>query len=661
LKNSQNAGKFKKAAYSGPAKAAAFVLASVMFAGFVMTGLYFAVTDRLHEAVFYGNYIAKLERDGEGVINYKMNLRQLLEFRNEEYIQSGDYSKARGDNFVTERAAESQTKQYILDFRRVKNKLETAQNIYYYAAFEDIVYANREFSTAGEFRRFQYNSVDYDDQSYMTGQNGEKYVIYVAYDNNYIASRRAMFEAEKTNGEKVVLALALFFGFGVLLFIYLVAVCGRELNPDGGKKNDIKLSGFDRLWTDFNLGLTVCAGLLFLLAASFIFSLWNSSAVNILENKMFTYGLSLAAVFISAVILALLLSIVRHIKNGTVFKHSFIYFICEKIFGGVGTLAGAASLGAKTGGIIAASLMYVYVFSRNRWMLAVFGAAAVFFAVKYFVKPFNNIQKGVKLIVGGDYSHTIDIENYGELGRLSDDINKISQGLKSAVNKEIKAERLKTELITNVSHDLKTPLTSIINYADLLSKETLTPDFANGYASIIKEKSEKLKSLTENLFVLSKAQSGNIPVNIEGLDIGELIHQTIAEIGAENTNNIEFRLNIENIKAAADGKLLSRVFENLILNITKYSLFGTRAYIDSFARKGKVHITFKNIANYEMNFEASDISERFRRGDESRSTDGNGLGLAIAQSYTEAVGGRFEITVDGDLFKVEVVLDEYNS
>ncbi|MCK9479071.1 MAG: sensor histidine kinase [Firmicutes bacterium] len=226
--------------------------------------------------------------------------------------------------------------------------------------------------------------------------------------------------------------------------------------------------------------------------------------------------------------------------------------------------------------------------------------------------------------------------------------------VEASINKEMKAERLKTELITNVSHDLKTPLTAIINYSDLLVKQ----DEENEYAKIIHQKSQKLKTLTEDLFEVSKAQSGNIAADMESLNIPELIDQTLAEF---DEYTVDFRLSLQNVNIFADGKLMSRVFENLIGNIIKYSLPNTRAYIDAFEKDGKAYIMFKNIASYEMNFKSDEMTGRFSRGDTARTTDGSGLGLAIAQSYIQACGGSLSIDTDGDLFKATIIFSAINN
>ena len=236
-------------------------------------------------------------------------------------------------------------------------------------------------------------------------------------------------------------------------------------------------------------------------------------------------------------------------------------------------------------------------------------------------------------------------------------INTLGDGIEKAVNEKVKSERMKSELITNVSHDLKTPLTSIINYSDLLVKENLTPAEANDYAEIISIKAGKLKKLTEDLFDISKVQSGNDDVRCEKLSLSTLIAQAMAEESENEKSGLEFLVNVpDGINVLCDGKKMSRVFSNLIVNARLYSLSGTRVYIDAAEERDFAVVTFKNIASYKMNFTAEEITERFVRGDEARSSEGSGLGLSIAKSFTEASGGSFAVTVDGDLFKATVRL-----
>ena len=271
------------------------------------------------------------------------------------------------------------------------------------------------------------------------------------------------------------------------------------------------------------------------------------------------------------------------------------------------------------------------------------------------MRDLENIKKGVRELKSGNFSNKVEECRSEDYNAIAKDINEIGEGMSLAVEERIKAERMKTDLITNVSHDLKTPLTSIINYADLLSKETLTPAEANDYVKIIKQKSGRLKQLTEDLFDISKVQSGNENFDIEDIDLCLLISQTLAEMDETiKKTGLIFRVSTpdKEVFVKADGKKASRVFENLIGNCVKYSMKNTRVYVDIKNEKGGVRVEIKNIAGYEMDFDENEISERFVRGDSARSSEGSGLGLAIVKSYIEGFGGSMEIKKDGDLFKV---------
>ncbi len=245
----------------------------------------------------------------------------------------------------------------------------------------------------------------------------------------------------------------------------------------------------------------------------------------------------------------------------------------------------------------------------------------------------------------------------GDFAGLAADLNDIMDGVNRAVEEQMRSERMKIELVTNVSHDLKTPLTSIINYVDLLGREQLSPDFANDYVQIIDQKAKRLKNLVQDLFEISKANSGAIDAHPEQIDVVSLVDQTIAEMDAR-TSGIEIKPQFAAARLFvwADGKMLHRVFENLLGNALKYSMSGTRVYVSVRQDGDSAEVSFKNIANYEMTFSADDIVERFQRGDASRTGEGSGLGLAIAKSFTELSGGTLRIELDGDLFKAIVTL-----
>jgi signal transduction histidine kinase len=233
---------------------------------------------------------------------------------------------------------------------------------------------------------------------------------------------------------------------------------------------------------------------------------------------------------------------------------------------------------------------------------------------------------------------------------------KINQGFQASLKEQMKSERMKVDLITNVSHDLKTPLTSIISYVDLLSKEDL-PESARDYVSILAEKSGRLKNIVSDLFDLAKSTSGNLPLDMERIDIRRLIEQTLGDMEDDiEKSGIRIKTTLTDVPIYiySDGKKLYRVFQNIIGNALKYSLQGTRVFIDMDVEDNIVNITVKNTASYDMDFTAEDVLQRFSRGDKSRSTEGSGLGLSIAESFTWACGGSFKVEIDGDQFKVKL-------
>ncbi len=269
----------------------------------------------------------------------------------------------------------------------------------------------------------------------------------------------------------------------------------------------------------------------------------------------------------------------------------------------------------------------------------------------------GKLMDHIELVKNGDMKTRLEVPADSNVYPAAQNLNSIQEGIGIAVIEKIKSERMKIDLITNVSHDLKTPLTSIISYVELLNREEGLPEQASDYVKILSQKSERLKNIIQDLFDLSKANSENITLDMEQLDFVRLIKQTLADMEESiNGSGLTFRLNIpdEPVYIVSDGKKLYRVWENLITNALKYSLPGTRVYIDLTADGESAWAAIKNTANYEMSFSADEILQRFARGDASRTSEGSGLGLPIAQSFTQLCGGRFNIKIDGDLFKVEL-------
>ena len=270
----------------------------------------------------------------------------------------------------------------------------------------------------------------------------------------------------------------------------------------------------------------------------------------------------------------------------------------------------------------------------------------------------DQIADAITKIAGGDTSYQMNLAGLeGKELRVGNMINSIGTGLERALQEQVKSERLKADLITNVSHDIKTPLTSIINYVDLLKREQIPGERAQEYLKVLDQKSQRLKNLTEDLVEASKASSGNVKLEMTTLDIVEMIWQTNGEFEEKfATRSLELvsTLPESSILIEADGRHLWRVLENVYNNAFKYAMEHTRVYTDLELKDDKVYFTIKNISANPLNVQGEELTERFVRGDVSRTTEGSGLGLSIAQSLTKLQGGTFEILIDGDLFKVRV-------
>lgn len=285
----------------------------------------------------------------------------------------------------------------------------------------------------------------------------------------------------------------------------------------------------------------------------------------------------------------------------------------------------------------------------------------LFFIIRKYVdkisEKYSKLREATSKIAEGNLDVKIE-EDLGLFEPFKCDLEKIQCGFKKAVDEEVKSQRMKTDLISNVSHDLKTPLTAIITYADLLKDEKLSDEKRKQYIETLDRKAQRLQVLIENLFEVSKATSGNITLNIENIDVVSLMKQTLFELEDKlEEASLLVRKNMpkEKVILPLDSQRTFRVFENLIINITKYAMPNTRVFIDIIENEDDVAIIMKNMAAEEITFNVDTIAERFVRGDESRNTEGSGLGLAIAKSFVELQGGTFNISVDGDLFKVKIV------
>lgn len=355
-------------------------------------------------------------------------------------------------------------------------------------------------------------------------------------------------------------------------------------------------------------------------------------------------------------------------KTKTLVKGTVLYWVCRGAWAGVKWVWYVLKnlpLIWKTilvwGGISLVEMVMVAGYAGGPlavfWFLEKLVLTAALFA---FVIGLKKLQDGAKRLAAGDMTPVPEKYLFPSEKQHAQSLNSLGRGMDAAVARQLKSERMKTELITNVSHDLKTPLTSLISYVDLLKKEGLSSESAPEYLEVLDRQSQRLKKLTEDLVEASKASTGNIQAKVEDTDVNLLLSQAVGEYAERLTAaglTPVTTLDIAEPHILVDGRLLWRVFDNLLSNVTKYALPGTRVYLTTEAKAGKVFVTFRNVSREPLNVSAEELMERFVRGDASRNTEGSGLGLSIARSLTELNGGTLDLTVDGDLFKAVLVFN----
>lgn len=387
-------------------------------------------------------------------------------------------------------------------------------------------------------------------------------------------------------------------------------------------------------------------------------------------NTVKAVAAALIMACLAGVFMALCMTTAARIKTGTLFKNTLIYRLCTGVGMGASSMLSSISGAwrfslAFAGYLLINALLSYRFFTRGGFLvflllIAVNGGALYF--LLNMIRQMRTLSAAGQAMANGDLSYCVDTSDMKrEFREHGENLNSIGRGMAIAVNERMKSERFKTELITNVSHDLKTPLTSIVTYIDLLQKEDIQDEKAKEYINTIARQSKKLKKLTEDLIDASKASSGALNVNMERVNISELLRQSSAEYGERmEAVNITPVVNMpeEDIYVRADGRLLWRVVENLLQNICKHGMPGTRAYLEARTENGRAVVSFKNISQQQLNIPVEELLERFVQGDESRSRGGSGLGLSIAESLTELMKGKLKLSLDGDLFKVELWFDE---
>lgn len=493
------------------------------------------------------------------------------------------------------------------------------------------------------------------DMTTLLSDGSEVTAVYQAYLKSPLAPRDSALYV-MTWVERLISARYLLIALAVLLlavclflFIFLLCSMGHKDGVDG-----IYQCWLNKIPLDLFLALLFA---LFFAWAAFLSDIWYIDS----------WYYILLAFGAAALVLTLVLSVAGRAKAPGFFRNTVIYKLFLLIFRTLGRIP----MVWRTMLIwVCWCCVDLYLTFGNSyrydsllpalWVLSRIVLTAV---ILYLASSLKILQKEGQAIADGqtDYKGKPIPRWLPALKKHEENLQSIQLGIQKAVDEQTRAERMKTELITNVSHDIKTPLTSIVNYVDLLEKEDIQPEKAKEYVDVLNRQAARLKKLTEDLVEASKASSGSLPVHLAPTDVNVLLSQLagdyLEKLEAAQLEPI-FRPAPSQPVIQADGQLLSRVLGNLFSNICKYAMPGTRVYFESAADEKTVSITFKNISKYELNIPAEELMARFVRGDRSRHTEGSGLGLSIAQSLTELQGGAFRIEIDGDLFKAVVTFPQ---
>ena len=504
------------------------------------------------------------------------------------------------------------------------------------------------------------------DQSFDT----KDFVFAVSVDTKFSVADSMADEAENYETySKLMFPMLAGAVFGSVLWligmVWLTVTAGRKPEDE-----EIHLNGFDRWYTE--------------IAAGAVIGIWLAGTIilgTLIANSSLGYSYAVVTVIVTCLIcgtytmawfLIGYLSLVRRIKAGTLWKNSLIRKVLKWIGKCSGKLADfARAFSRNTAEKIKVLLVGgAFLFLQFLIIGCVFSGAGVFLlalmAVDVAVMIFairkadgqDRIMDGLKKISDGELQYKIKTDTLtGKQKVMAEYINNIGGGLDAAVENSLKKERMQTELITNVSHDLKTPLTSIINYVDLMKRENPTDPKIQEYLRILDEKSQRLKVLTEDVVEASKASTGNIKLEMNDIDFVEMVQQVIGEFEEKfQEKNLTMMVHFTDEPSIiyADGQRMWRVLENVFGNVVKYAMEGTRVYAEISNRNKKVTFSLKNISAQPLNISADELTERFIRGDVARNTEGSGLGLSIAKSLTELQGGEFKLYLDGDLFKVMI-------
>ncbi len=530
----------------------------------------------------------------------------------------------------------------------------TEFNVDYYEG--DILY--------GEDARYGYEYPVTHQEDYVSSDiflNG--YAVYITPNAEHIAEfqehNAQCMEIEAVLEVEIIRQLFMLAVAG-LLIIYVFIAGGY----DNGK---FRLNGLDKIWAEVYLAAVVLGFVLIIAVFAGILdnmAYWTER-ISVTELRFY---ISVVVTFAYIIICISVNSIIKKFKCRQLIKTSLIGKICIKIKNAVLSLGNQRNNAFFIRYAIATVIFLLWValgFFVLFAMESVIGLFLIVLVPIVFIilnvvnfRDISKLGQHIENISNGDYSEA-EVNKTSQIYKMTENLNSISDSIEKTVEKQVKSERMKIDLVTNVSHDLKTPLTSVISYVNLLKEEEMS-DEAKDYVKVLENKTQRLQTIVADLFDLAKATS-RTDVNFENLDLTVLINQVVAEMEdklKESGKALKIDMSTDKAPIYADGKKLYRVLQNLLDNALKYSLNNTRVYLRLYEVQGRYIINIKNVASYEMKFTPDEITERFVRGDESRTGEGSGLGLSIAKSFTEACKGMFNIKIEDDVFSVLVTFDK---
>ena len=554
------------------------------------------------------------------------------------------------------------------EFNLMKDDLTNYVNFYYY------IENAQGFRVSGNMKKDDITSLEryiildraflFDKMNMYTSyyhdviENGD-YILYAGIPETFVYGDKFYDDSIEFKTRQEIFpylagGLILSFLVALVLVAYLVRVSGQQ-----EKGGEVKLKAIDKVYNDIQLGFSLCsvAGLLYLMAytsANIYFYSYDNYDVHFYMG--FSALLLVMAVLAVCIVLGFLCSMSRQLKEKRLINNTLIVTIVKKI--GL-----AITRRSFIGWVMILFITYTIILCiipEPEIIVFLIGPIAGIILL-HNLRSITKIMSAAKSASKGDYRNIDTNKVTSMFSDFATDVNNIQSGLKSSIQEAVKGERMKADLVTNVSHDLKTPLTSIISYVDLLDREELNNPTAEKYVGVLVEKSERLKQLIDDLIEASKASTGNLSVEKTKINLKELMLQACGEFEEKaKSSKLEFRIATNGeVNIFADGKHMWRIYENLLTNVIKYAMVNSRIYIDIYKEAGFGVMVMKNVSQNEITVNPENLTERFVRGDSARTTEGSGLGLSIANSLALIQEGKFDISVDGDMFKVKVSMPLY--